>query len=103
MGDIAFYQFEEGITEQVAFQKAVDAARGLEGADRHHATVGEKSKFFTLVVDLPEDLSKAKRAAHEYAKQLIADNDPRIADKWGAAGCIPIGHKTYLFFGVSPE
>lgn len=41
------------------------------------------------------------REAHALADKLIAEDDPRIRDKRGPAGCITIrtGGNAYLFFG----
>lgn len=35
----------------------------------------------------------------DYATKLIDENDPRIDDKWGPAGCIKAERNKYVFFG----
>ncbi len=37
--------------------------------------------------------------AQKYAEFLINEDDSRIADKWGPAGCISLDKNEYLFFG----
>jgi hypothetical protein len=34
-----------------------------------------------------------------FVEHLLEDDDPRVADKWGPAGCIKVAEGEYLFFG----
>lgn len=49
---------------------------------------------------------QVKETNEAYAQELLEADDKRVADKWGAAGCIAIGSpradrkdNEYLFFG----
>ncbi len=50
------------------------------------------------MIDCPEGTNP-----HRYAEQLVEDQDGRIDDKWGPAGCIDLGNDRYLFFGWASE
>jgi hypothetical protein len=38
-----------------------------------------------------------------YARELMNNDDPRIEDKWGPAGCVALGGNRWYFFGWAPE
>ena len=92
MGGCTFGDLGRGKTAQEAF----DDAHGQACYDYGHAgytgTLAEKSSF--VEIDCPEGVTP-----EDYGEQLIDDNDPRIDDKWGPAGCIKVEEGKYYFFG----
>ena len=74
-----------------AFRKAIDHARYESGHGGYSGTIAEKSKF--IMVTTPKG-----KNPQEYAQELM-DDDPRISDKWGPAGCIKLENGDYFFFG----
>lgn len=77
-----------------AFENAVMDAKYRFGNAGHTGTIAEKSSFIEIPADEVGDTDP-----EEYADQLIREEEPRISDKWGPAGCIPLGDNLYPFFG----
>lgn len=92
-----------------AFLKAVEEARYEYGNRGYTGTIAEKDSF--VVIERPKC-----KDPHVFAEELMDNEDKRIDDKWGPAGCIdmtakekrmfkeaglkwPRGMKCYLFFG----
>ena len=96
MGACNFYQKAKGKNAQEAFHSAVKAAEWEHGHGGYTGTIAEKHEF--VMIRLPKG-----KTPIEYAEELIGDDDPRIDDKWGPAGCIDCGDGNYLFFGWAPE
>lgn len=92
MGAEVFIQVGEGETAKKAFNKAYDEACYDYGHRGYTGSMAEKDCF--VEIELPEG-----KTAEEYANELIDNDDPRIDDKWGPAGCIKIEDGKYLFFG----
>lgn len=99
MGGTTFYVFESGKTPEQAFDRAKSNAFFMHGHSGYTGTIAEKSSF--VVIPNPE-----QEAPEKLAHRLIRDDDPRVADKWGDAGCIEIGPDPqnknltrFLFFG----
>ncbi len=92
MGAEIFIQKEQGKTPQEAFKNAVREAEYNYGHAGYTGTIAEKDSY--ILIDLPEEME-----AQKYAEFLINEDDSRIADKWGPAGCIPLDKNEYLFFG----
>ncbi len=94
MGAQEFIIKATGRTADEAFRKAIDEARYMSGHGGYSGTIGEKSDFTMIEVEARTDRKKIA-----FAQKLLEDQDPRIDDKWGPAGCIKLKAKDYLFFG----
>lgn len=92
MGANTFMTEASGATAQLAFNNARDQARYDHGHAGYTGTIAEKDSFVMIPLPAGED-------AHTYANRLIEEGDPRVDDKWGDAGCIPVDAGQYLFFG----
>jgi len=82
-----------------AFAQAVRDAQYDRGHGGYTGTIGEKGSF--VMIGVPDGES-----ASRYADKLIDEDDKRISDKWGPAGCIDMGKSKYregvnryIFFG----
>jgi len=101
MGSCDFYQTANGKTPDEAFQSARDTAGYEHGHGGYSGTIVEKHEGFVMI-PLP-----AGEKAYVYAEQLMEEDDERISDKWGPAGCIDMGargsagERKYLFFGYA--
>jgi hypothetical protein len=84
MGAVVFEQFQSGTAHGLvsAFKAAKQQAIDINGVG-YTGTLAEKPGF--VVID-HETHSLAE--ARDIADTLIAQNDPRIADKWEAAGAL---------------
>lgn len=117
MGAQTFSTTAKGRTAQAAFSAAVKSAGWEHGHGGYTGTIAEKSSF-TLIRDSAEEVLKRllkEPDAEKYypriveglqrgdgwaiARALVEIGDPRIDDKWGAAGCIALGDGEWLFFG----
>lgn len=85
MGAEWFTTLAEGTDVHAAFTEAVEAARHEHGHGGGSGTIAEK-KQYTIIQTDPVDLD----TAGDLAERLMDDNDPRVADKWGPAGAIPV-------------
>ena len=83
MGGSTFFQYAESSTATEAFRLAVQDAQYEYGHAGYTGSIAEKDGF--RKIELPEG-----REPREYAEELISNNDPRIDDKWGPAGCIQL-------------
>lgn len=97
MGAASFNVDATGPNAAAAFREAVQNALHEEGHGGYTGTLAEKDSF--VMIPLPEE---HKTNPARYAEQLLDEDDERIADKWGPAGCIDLGGGNYLFFGWSP-
>lgn len=96
MGGCTFTTKAKGKNAHAAFSDACYEARHQHGHGGYTGTIAEKHRF--TMIPLP-----AGQGPEDFAEQLIADDDPRINDKWGPAGCIDLGGDEYLFFGWAPS
>jgi len=96
MGAAQFITMGKGKTAGEAFQSAVEEAGYLYGLGGYTGTIAEKTSF--VEIQCPEDKDPL-----ENARELLDNDDPRIDDKWGPAGCIKIKDDEYLFFGWASE
>jgi hypothetical protein len=96
MGACVFTDYSRGKTAYDAFNNAVEAAQYECGHGGYTGTIAEKSSFVEL--DVPEG-----KSPEDYADQLLADDDDRIENKWGPAGCVKVKDGQYLFFGWASE
>jgi hypothetical protein len=85
VGASQFETYRDGTDVHVAFQNAVDAAAWEHGHGGYSGTIAEKDDF-VVVTQRPMSYDGASRLASD----LLARDDPRVADKWGPAGAIPI-------------
>jgi hypothetical protein len=104
MGAYTFTTFAEGKTAKEAFADAVNDARYEHGNDGYTGTIAEKHNFKLIAFPDYIDITKANPvdATHfalKYAETLIENNDKRISDKWGPAGCLDLKNGKFLFFG----
>lgn len=99
MGATTFTHKAEGANPKEAFTDAVESARYWNGHGGFTGTIAEKESY---VLIQSEPLSEPD--AELLADKLIEDRDPRINDKWGPAGAIPIKSadgkiNSWLFLG----
>jgi hypothetical protein len=99
MGATTFMTLASGATPQEAFKRAVAQAQYDHGHDGYSGTLAEKYNF--AIVGEAADI----HTAQIMADRMIDDEDPRIDDKWGPAGCLRIlavkagKEPQFLFFG----
>jgi hypothetical protein len=94
MGAENFMNLVPGTTAREAFATVTEQAAWESGHGGYTGTIAEKDSF-TMVENKP--LPKAE--AVELADRLIDEEDERVDDKWGPAGCIPVEGGKWLFFG----
>jgi hypothetical protein len=92
MGACTFEQYGQGKTAQEAFRRARDEAAWEHGHGGYTGTLAEKHEFVEIPVPEGENAST-------FANRLMDEDDERISNKWGPAGCVKTGDDTYLFFG----
>ena len=93
MGATTFTQVGKGKTATEAFLTAVAEARHQYGHGGYTGTLAEKGTF--VLIQPPEGADLRAFVAD----LLNKDDDPRISDKWGPAGCVKLGPEEYVFFG----
>ncbi|MFI7641865.1 hypothetical protein [Nonomuraea sp. NPDC049400] len=76
---------QQGATAKEAFDAAVEQARYDYGHRGYTGTIAEKDDF---VIVASEPMPETEATA--LADQLLRADNPRILDKWGPAGAIPI-------------
>jgi hypothetical protein len=96
MGASTFSTVAQGKTAKDAFKNAVEGAKHQHGHGGYTSTIAEKRSF--TMISLPEG-----KDANQYVNELIDNDDPRIEDKWGPAGCIALGDGKWLFFGWASD
>jgi hypothetical protein len=92
MGACDFGCIESGDSAREAFNNAVEQAQYYHGHGGYTGTIAEKDSFRMISVPEGED-------PIEYADQLVENDDQRIDDKWGPAGCVDLKDGRYYFFG----
>jgi len=104
MGATTFLKIAKGKTAQEAFTDARNKALYDHGHSGYSGTIAEKHEF-TLIPFKGNSEVRADniKEARRFADGLIDDDDRRISDKWGPAGCIELGEGEYLFFGWASE
>ena len=91
MGAMQFFQKGYGKTANKAFSDAISDAQFEHGQGGYSGSILEKSEYVMLTV--PEGVDP-----WDYA-ETASEEDPRVQDKWGPAGCIDLSEGEYLFFG----
>jgi hypothetical protein len=111
MGAEEFMTMAVGKTAQEAFLIARDEAAHECGHGGYTGTIAEKDTFVLIEpfaspirATEPAKIREEARDRRTHAQFLVREDDARIADKWGPAGCIPLdtqpdGRIRYLFFG----
>lgn len=103
MGACTFTDVAKGSTAKEAFENATSDARYEHGHGGYTGTIAEKHSFTIIPFTSPSGAEKGtpefRKEVGRYADQLIEDDDYRVTDKWGPAGCIDLGNGEYLFFG----
>lgn len=96
MGSTVFFHTSEGKTAKTAFNKAVKECRKSCGNGGYTGTIAEKSSY--IMIDLPKG-----KEPMDYADELIDNDDERIENKWGPAGCFKLPDNQWFFFGWASE
>lgn len=94
MGTIDFATISNARGAKSAFNKAVKEARKIYGTGGYSGTIAEKDSFVMIPVPVGEDPKK-------YANKLLDNDDSRIENKWGPAGCVKVNDGEFLFFGFA--
>lgn len=92
MGAFTFVISAAGDDPRSAFDAAVADARHEYGHGGYSGSIAEKDGFVLIPLPAGED-------PVSYADRLINEDDERVRDKWGPAGCIRTGERSFLFFG----
>ena len=92
MGGQTFTHGGKGKTAKEAFANAREEALFEFGHRGYTGSLAEKQEF--VMITPPPGVDPVK-----YADDLVRNDDARIADKWGPAGCVKVGPGEYLFFG----
>lgn len=100
MGANTFTQVSNGKTAQEAFGTAVEAAQHENDHGGYTGTIAEKGgDGFTMITPDGDTSDWTQNTYENWAHELTVKDDPRVADKWGPAGCTQIGDTEFLFFG----
>lgn len=94
MGAMSFMASAKGATAKEAFIAAREEAAYEHGHGGYSGTIAEKGRFVQIAVPTGQ-------TAADFAEELMEGDDPRIADKWGPAGCVEVGKGSWLFFGYA--
>lgn len=98
MGASTFNEFhkakDDKDTAKKAFSRAVKEAQYDFGHGGYTGSIAEKGTFKTI------GTVKTTREGYDLADKLIEEDDDRISDKWGPAGCIEVEEpRGWIFFG----
>jgi len=75
-----------------AFVTAVERAAYMNGHGGYTGTIAEKRSY--VEIECPDG-----KKAEEYIEEMCEEDDERVSDKWGPAGCMQVGDGEYCFFG----
>lgn len=81
---------------KTAFVEAIQDYSFEYGGEGYTGTVAEKESY--RMIPYSED---SGMTPEEFAWKMIDEDEPRISDKWGPAGCIDCGDDNYIFFGYA--
>jgi hypothetical protein len=106
VGASTFETYGDGTDVHAAFHDAVEQAGWEHGHGGYTGTIAEKTDY-VIITREPMSYDDASRLASD----LIHGDDPRVADKWGPAGALPVRQPTspagqqdpdgWLFFGFA--
>ena len=82
----------EDQSAEVAFHRAVEEAQWDHGHSGYTGTIAEKHSF--VMMPMIEGLD-----AYESINKYFDEDDKRISEKWGPAGCIVDADGDFIFFG----
>lgn len=102
MGASVFFSSASGSSAHEAFKSARDEAAWENGHGGYTGTIAEKHDY----VMCSETVFPSYKEASEFANNLIDNDDNRISDKWGPAGCVKFTKGNdikYLFFGWASD
>jgi hypothetical protein len=85
MGASTFTTYAAGADAATAFLAACAEVRYERGHGGYTGTIAEKDSYTVVAAK-----AMTHEEASEYAASLMDRDDPRIADKWGPAGAIPV-------------
>lgn len=94
MGACDFMALGIGTSAKEAFSQAYSNAVAYYGFGGYSGSIAEKHSFVEIAC-------KVGVAPVEYAEELMNNDDERIQDKWGPAGCIRIDSNSFIFFGYA--
>lgn len=102
MGADVFFTEVRGGSAREAFVEAVRQASYEYGVSGYTGTIAEKNGVGFVRIAVPDG-----EDPYVFAGQLIDEQDERVDDKWGPAGCIRVddgsndkrGRPLFLFFG----
>ena len=94
MGATEFFTTARGSSAREAFSDAVSDAQYENGHGGYTGTIAEKRSFTLIAVPEGQD-------PLAYANDLLDEDDKRISDKWGPAGCVKISDEEFAFFGYA--
>jgi hypothetical protein len=80
-----FETYQSGADVRAAFNDAVEEAGWEHGHGGYTGTIAEKHEY-VIITRRPV----SHDAANRLARDLLEGDDPRVADKWGPAGAIPV-------------
>lgn len=107
MGACTFYLTAMGKDAKEAFRNAVESAKYESGHGGYTGTIAEKDSFTIIYppasIAQMKDIKERQQAIFDYADKLIDEQDKRVDDKWGPAGCIQIDIGKFYFFGWASE
>lgn len=89
VGADQFAVYAEGGDVDAAFDTVRDDARHERGAGGYTGSIAEKDGYIIIINTVMDE-----HAAQQLAEDLIENSDPRIDDKWGPAGAIPVRRPT---------
>jgi len=92
MGADSFFTVAQGKNAKEAFRRAKENAQYEYGHRGYTGTIAEKDTFVMM-----SEKALPEREANTLADKLL--DHPKVVDKWGPAGCIPLDNGNYLFFG----
>jgi len=103
MGASVFFTSASGSSAKEAFRDAVDEAAYEHGHGGYTGTIAEKNEFVMCSSEVYNTFDEA----YDFANSLIDNDDRRVSDKWGPAGCVKFMKKdksiAYLFFGWASD
>ena len=92
MGGQTFTAKAKGKTAKDAFNDATARARHDYGHAGYTGSIAEKDSF--VAIPVPAGVNPI-----DFAHDLLRNDDPRVSDKWGPAGCVRVKDNEFYFFG----
>jgi len=99
MGATNFVTKSKGKTAMESFKKAIKEAQWEHGHGGYTGTIAEKDSF--IMIDYEKE-KKEFESPSDFIGRLMDEDDDRISNKWGPAGCIKFKDE-WVFFGLASE